>query len=374
MKFLILLLFSLLSCVGYAQDILTIHGYAPKLKDGTLIYLEPIYPRRFSDQQTKETEEIRKNGSFVVKNGVFRSKMKVRNGEIFTVSLNRGKSEWICLSPGKIVIRIPDTNLLKIEIDSNKTALEYKFYNNSKSKIYRDFTEAKQNWITSMATRDIPLINKKKQLYDSLKTIVVGHSMIESRKWILEHPGSFINASLLYNNQKSMADAEVKKMFLSFPKSVKNNRYGDDLQYMVDSLLIGAYAPNFIQSDSSGRLVSLKSFKGKYVFIDFWASWCIPCRAENPHVVMAMNKFSSKNFTTISISLDSKKEAWLHAIKQDGLNWTQLSDLKEFKNEVAVKYNISSIPDNFLVDPDGRIIGKKLDGQQLLKLLDQLIK
>ncbi|WP_316838181.1 TlpA disulfide reductase family protein [Pedobacter nutrimenti] len=374
MKFLSLLLFPLLSCAAYAQNTLTIHGYAPKLKDGTLIYFEPFYPRRFSNQQEKETAEIRKYGSFVVKNGKFQSKMKIRNGEIFILSLDRGKSEWLCLSPGKVAITIPDTSLLKIEIDSNKTALEYKMYNGSRSKIYRDFALAKRNWYNSMETKDIPLINKKKQLYDSLKVVVVEQDITDCRKWIFEHPDSFINASLLYNSQKSMADAEVKKIFLSFPKSVKNNRYGDDLQYIVDSLLIGGYAPKFVQNDTSGRLVSLKSFKGKYVFIDFWASWCVPCRAENPNVVKAMNKYSGKNFTTISISLDSKKDAWINAIKQDGLNWTHLSDLKEFQNEVSVKYNIYSIPDNFLIDPDGRIIASHLHGEQLLKLLDQLVK
>jgi peroxiredoxin len=137
---------------------------------------------------------------------------------------------------------------------------------------------------------------------------------------------------------------------------------------------IGAIAPDFTQNDVNGTPVSLSSFKGKYVLIDFWASWCGPCRAENPTVVKAYNKFKSKNFTIIGVSLDKPegKADWLAAIKNDGLNWTQVSDLKFWSNEVALQYAVQSIPHNFLLDPTGKIIAKDLRGNDLDKKLTEI--
>jgi peroxiredoxin len=109
------------------------------------------------------------------------------------------------------------------------------------------------------------------------------------------------------------------------------------------------------------------------VLIDFWASWCRPCRIENPTVVKAYNQFKSKNFTVLGVSLDRAKDAWVKAIADDNLTWTHVSDLKFWSNEVAQKYKVESIPQNFLVDPNGKIIAKNLRGEELLRTLKQLL-
>jgi peroxiredoxin len=155
------------------------------------------------------------------------------------------------------------------------------------------------------------------------------------------------------------------------------SRYTESLSQQLSVAKIGAVgskAMDFTQNDVNGKPIKLSNFKGKYVLVDFWASWCKPCRAENPNVVTAYNKYKDKNFTVLGVSLDQDKPNWVSAIATDNLTWTHVSDLQFWNNAVAQLYKVQSIPQNYLIDPNGVIIGKNLRGEELQAKLQELIK
>ncbi len=135
----------------------------------------------------------------------------------------------------------------------------------------------------------------------------------------------------------------------------------------------GSMAPDFSLPKADGTPFSLSKLRGKYVLVDFWASWCGPCRKENPQVVALYNKYKDKGFEILGVSLDEDKEAWLKAIEKDRLTWIHVSDLKGWQNEAARLYNVNAIPMTYLIDPDGVIIAKGLRGPALEAKLQELL-
>ncbi|WP_249219748.1 TlpA disulfide reductase family protein [Chitinophaga sp. HK235] len=198
--------------------------------------------------------------------------------------------------------------------------------------------------------------------------------------FIKTHTQSVAGLDALKKLGTSIEDYKVlTPLYESFSNNVKNSMagkdYGKDLAIMK-ATAIGASAHEFTQNDTTGQPVALTSFRGKYVLIDFWASWCSPCRAENPNVLAAYSKYHDKGFEVLGVSLDDEKSHtnWLNAIKHDGLTWQQVSDLKGWNNVVGRMYGIRYIPQNFLVDPSGKIIAKNLKGKDLEKKLAELFK
>lgn len=210
-------------------------------------------------------------------------------------------------------------------------------------------------------------------------SVIQAESQEKVLEFIKTHPNSMVSLMSLLQLAGPSPEVEVIEPLLQglsseLQETSQAKMLAQTLQ-QAKNIGIGSIAPEFTQNDTEGNPVSLESFKGQYVLLDFWASWCGPCRQENPNIVSAYDKYKDKNFTVLGISLDrpNAKEAWLKAIQDDKLAWTQVSDLKFWDNDVAKLYGIRSIPQSYLLDPEGRIIDKNLRGQALHDKLAELL-
>jgi len=203
----------------------------------------------------------------------------------------------------------------------------------------------------------------KKEFYKKVEAVDKKQAATVA-KFIQDHPVSPISLYALAENMGSQATLpQIKELYAVLSPAIRNSTAGKSYAASIarmEKTAIGSPAPDFVENDVNGKPISLKNYRGKYVLLDFWASWCGPCRKENPNVLKAWNKYKDKNFVVIGVSLDQTKEPWLAAIKKDELPWTHISGLKGFDDPVAMLYEVHAIPVNYLIDPNGKIIATRL--------------
>jgi peroxiredoxin len=273
----------------------------------------------------------------------------------------------IYLEPGVITVTTTDL-LANAKVEGTKTNLENQKYQLVQKPINDAYKalEDKQKAATPEQQNSPEFIKQAK----AEEKAIDQQSAATDKKFIQENPDSFINLNALESFAYSADYVDIEPLFNALSPALKQTEAGKKFAERMPKLkavALGATAPEFAEADTSGKVIKLSSFRGKYVLIDFWASWCGPCRRENPNVVQAYNHYKSQKFTILGVSLDrpNAKEKWLAAIHKDGLTWNQVSDLKFWDSKAAALYAVRGIPQNFLLDPNGKIIGKNLRGDDL---------
>jgi peroxiredoxin len=192
------------------------------------------------------------------------------------------------------------------------------------------------------------------------------------------NPNSYFALVALSESAGTKVDVnKVEPVYKALKAEYRNTDMGRELEQRIQAAgttAVGMQAPEFTQNNVEGKPISLSSLKGKYVLVEFWASWCAPCRAGNPNLVKQYEQYKDKGFEIISVSLDNVKEKWIDAIKKDGLPWLQVSDLKGWNNAVGRMYGVRAVPQSFLLDRDGKVIGNTLRDETLNAKLAELFK
>lgn len=303
-------------------------------------------------------------------NGEFEFRQSTKGPTFYKVVINQ--NEFLLIAKNgeriKIIADLSDPNSYNLNGSTESIKLQElnvrkNAYNSRIEQIKKDFqinTDIKKN------SNEIEFYNAIEQENRNLETFIINFANRNS-----EFLAGFFAISALdpqkYERELISYSDKIKSRFNN------NSNVTDFLIRMahLKSVQVGQMAPDFTITSIDNTTISLSDFKGQYLLLDFWASWCIPCRKENSNVVKAYKQFKNKKFNIFGISLDKDKEAWKHAVVTDELSWQHGSDLNDFEGKTVTLYQVQAIPSSFMIDPDGKIIAKNLKGDDLIEFLSK---
>ncbi|RDC55166.1 AhpC/TSA family protein [Pedobacter chinensis] len=362
----------LMGFYGFAQDRFTLTGHGNGFREGDKIFLSYPSSKGFTDDSvTVHDKRFQFSGtvSAPVKASLYRNQNPKYANIVYDAAT-------VYLEKGNIILNSPDT-------------LRHSM--NSGTPLNRDYAVLKrtlQPYFEKMLTLRDPSELSEEEKKDTALVVRLKreyHSHLDSMvpvqfAFINQHPYSYVSLVTLRDLiRDSRWLKDVESSFNGLSSELKSSDLGKSISQKIQlgkKVSVGMPARDFAQPDMNGKVVKLSDFRGKFVLLDFWASWCGPCRLENPNVLSAYNKYKNRGLVVLSVSIDEAKDKdkWLKAIKEDGLTWPQLSDLKGNENLPYKLYGITTIPANLLISPDGIVIEKDLKREALHEKLANLLK
>jgi peroxiredoxin len=324
--------------------------------------------RRFDGESFKIAD------STVISNGRFQFIGHIQNPELYRIFV-RGYDSYIpvFIDKSEITIKADTGSLYNAIVTGSISDSIYKKFCR-----FIDSTDmSMQPTVENIKQAEIECNASKVKIFESSLDSAYARQLEFTKQFVKENNKSTVALFVLYKYLSGeLSRAEIEKLYANIDSGLINSTYANCIKLQIEIIKrteIGQKATDFSLPDTSGNSITLSSFLGKYVLVDFWASWCPSCRDENPNVVKAFNKYKNKGFTVLGISFDTKHDRWLKAVYADKLTWTHLSDLRGWENAVGNLYGIRAIPSNLLISPDGKIIAKNIRGKALQDKLKEII-
>src|SRR6218665_803547 len=368
----------LISCNKAGENEYIVTG-SIKGVDGKNVFLE----------KQDETDQLKQTDTVKIENGKFTFKGSSKEPEMYLIQVEttQGKVPFI-LENGDINMEINKDSINITKVTGSYNNDELSTYKENGMKIQKQMMKFQETNMAKMQEaqqkQDTVTMNSLRKAYMKIQEDFVK----QSDTYVSSHPKAFISALIVDGmfNQMNPDVEKIKKYFDGLDKSVKDTKVGKGIQTKLDQankplaeapaaggIEVGALAPDFTANTPDGKPVSLKGSLGKVTIVDFWASWCKPCREENPNVVALYNELHAKGLNIIGVSLDKEAAPWKEAIAKDKLAWNQVSNLKWWKEPIALTYGVQSIPATFILDASGKIVAKDLRGAELKAKVNELL-
>ena len=309
-----------------------------------------------------------------IKDGKFSFTKAIESPEMFYITVKGKKNRFSFFGEnGVITLKANMDSTDKFDVSGSEINSAYNQFNDSVDYFENQMAELYPKYQEAQKNQDPALI---KQIEMDYEKIYNGEDEF-MKNYVWKNNKSFLSPYILIHRLAYSLDYnKLDSFYQNFDHSLSTSIYYQQTEKrlkVLKKVAVGQIAPDFELPDSTGKMIKLSSFRGKYLLIDFWASWCGPCRRENPNNVALYKDFKDKGFEILGVSFDEKRENWLKAIESDGLTWTHVSDLKGWNCAAGKLYGVRSIPHTVLLNPEGKIIAKNLRGEELRKKVEELL-